>query len=106
MQTRVHGMAFRRASAIGLAAIAADAVGALVDTQQRFFDGLEDFGVGLLQLELNVDFVVAARLVGHVALAGVVLHRRLKRFDAACPEDLGAFSEERVLEKLNVHWRF
>ena len=58
--------------------------------QQRFFDRLQDLGVGLLQLELNVDFVVAARLVGHVALAGVVLHRRLKRLDAAGPENFGA----------------
>ena len=44
---------------------------------ERLFDRLQDLGVGLLQLQLDVDFVVAAGLVGHVALAGVVLHRRL-----------------------------
>src|SRR4029077_18635957 len=60
----------------GFAAIPADAVGTLIEAQQRFFNSLQDFRVGLLQFELNVDLVIATRLVGHVALAGVVLHRR------------------------------
>jgi hypothetical protein len=51
-----------------------------------------------------VDFVVAARLIGHVALAGVVLHRRLQRFDAAGAEYLRALLQQRVLIYLLVHW--
>ena len=50
---------------------------------ERFLDRLQDLRVGLLQLECDVDFVVAAGLVGHVALPRVVLHRRLERLDAA-----------------------
>src|ERR1019366_2023767 len=80
-----------------LAAIAAHAVRTLLDAPQRFLDRLQNLRVGLLQLELNVHFVVAARLIRHVALARVVLHRRLQRLDAAGAEDLGPFPEERVL---------
>ena len=70
---------------------------------ERFLDRLQDLGVGLLQLQLDVDFVVAAGLIGHVALAGVVLHRRLQRLDPARPEDLAALLEQRVLVDLHVH---
>src|SRR5262245_27990024 len=69
-----------------LAAVAADAVGALLDSPQRFFDGLQDLGVGLFQLQLDMNFVVAAGLIRHVSLTSVVLHRRLQRFDAARAE--------------------
>src|SRR5688500_5016136 len=63
-----------------VAAVAADPVGPLIDAAQRLFDRLEDLGVGLLQLELDVHLVVATGLVGHVALAPrVVLHRPLER---------------------------
>jgi hypothetical protein len=50
-----------------------------------------------------VDFVVPTRLIRHVALTRVVLHRGLQRLDAARPEDLDTFLQERVLEMLNVH---
>src|SRR5262249_5569200 len=86
-----------------LAAVAAHAVGALVDTREGFFDRLEDFGVGLFQLQLYMDFVVPAGLIGHVALAGVVFHRRLERLDAAGPEYFRALFEQRGLEDLHVH---
>ncbi len=43
-----------------LAAVAADAVGAFVDAPERFFDRLQNLGVRLLELQLDVDFVVAA----------------------------------------------
>src|SRR5678815_404237 len=62
-----------------LAALLADPVRTLLDSAQGAFDRLQDFGVGLFEFELNVDFVVACGLVGHVALpAGVVLHRPLQ----------------------------
>src|SRR4030095_9200055 len=82
------------------AAVAADAVGALLNPPQRFFDGLQDLGVGLFQLQLNVDFVVAAGLIRHVSLTSVVLHRRLQRFDAARAEYLATFLEQRVLVRV------
>src|SRR6187402_1725452 len=50
-------------------AVAADAVNAFVDAAQRLFDRLQNFGVGLLQLQLNVNLVRSARLIRHVALA-------------------------------------
>src|SRR5687767_6604481 len=63
-----------------LATLAADAVRPLLDAAERTLDRLQDLGVGLFELELNMDFVVAGRLVGHVALpAGIVLHRPLQR---------------------------
>ena len=71
MQTRVQGMAFSRGGRDRLAAVAADAVGALLHPAERLFDRLQDLGVGLLQFELDVDFVVAAGLVGEVSLPGV-----------------------------------
>src|SRR5215467_5357082 len=80
-----------------LAAVAANPVRALVDAPQRFFNRLKDFRVGLLQLQLNVDFVVAAGLIGHVALTRVVFYRRLKRLDAAGPENFGSLLQKRVL---------
>ena len=70
----------------------------LLDPPERFLDRLEDLGVGLFQLERDVDFVVAARLVGHVALAGVVVHRRLQRLDSAGAENFSALLEQRILE--------
>ena len=71
IQTRVHGIASNLARADLLAAVAADAVGPLLDAPQSLFDCLEDLGVSLLQLELYVDFVVAAGLIGQVPLAAV-----------------------------------
>src|SRR5215510_12274235 len=56
-----------------LAALLADPVRALLDSAQGALDRLQDFGVGLFEFELNVDFVVPCGLIGHVALpAGVV----------------------------------
>jgi hypothetical protein len=55
---------------------------------------------------LNVDFVVPARLIGHVALARVVFHRRLKGLDAAGSENFSALLQKRVLEGLHVHRRW
>ena len=92
MQTRVHGIAFSRAGGDRLAAVAADAVGALLDAPQRFFDRLQDLGVGLLQLQLDVDFVVAA------AWSAMSPWRVLFSIDACSglmppvAEDLGPFS--------------
>src|SRR5262249_29416291 len=80
-----------------LAAVATDPVSALFNPPERFLDGLEDLGVGLFQLELDVHFVVAARLIRHVALARVVLHRGLERLDAAGAEYLATLLEQRVL---------
>src|SRR5262245_26450086 len=80
-----------------LAAVAADTVGPLVDTPQRAFNGLQDLGVCLLELQLNVNFVVAAGLIGHVALApGVVLHRPLQRLGRGAAEQLPALAQQRV----------
>src|SRR5262249_12514727 len=73
------------------------AVGAFLDPPERFLDGLQDFRVGLLQLQLDVDFVVAARLIGHIALACVVLHRRLERLDSARPQDFSALLQQLFL---------
>src|SRR4029453_4629734 len=71
---------------VRLAAVAADAEGADVDAVERLFDRLEDLGVGLFQFQLDVDFVVPARLIGHVALAsGVVLHGPLERLWGGAP---------------------
>jgi hypothetical protein len=50
----------------------------------------------LLQLEGDVHLVVAAGLIGHVALPRVVLHRRLQGLDAAGPDELSLFAEQRV----------
>ena len=60
IQERVHGIAFSRASAIGSPQSLHTPYDALLDTPQRSFDRLEDLGVGLFQLQLNVDFVVPA----------------------------------------------
>src|SRR5262245_23906407 len=74
-----------------LPAFAADAVRSLFDAPQRTFDRLEDLGVGLFELELNVDFVVARGLIGHVALpAGVVLHRPLQGLRRGAGKELPA----------------
>ena len=77
-----------------VAAVAADPVGPLLDAAEGLFDRLEDLGVGLLEFELDVDFVVAARLIRHVALAGVIFHRRLERLDSSRAENLAALDVE------------
>ena len=79
MQTRVQGIAFNRASAIGSPQSRADAEGAFFDPHQRLVDRLENLGVGLLQPQLNMNFVVARGLIGHVALAAVVVLHRIWR---------------------------
>src|SRR5688500_9861879 len=62
-----------------LSTIAAHAIRARLHALKRFLDGLQDLGIGLLQFELDVDLVVAAGLVCHVALAArVVLHGPLQ----------------------------
>ena len=103
MQTLVHGNRFQPRFGNRLAAVAAHAVGALFDARKRLLDGLQNLRVGLLQLQLNVDFVVPARLIRHVALARVVLHRRLQRLDASGADNLAALSQQRVLVLLHVH---
>src|SRR5204862_3777658 len=78
-----------------LAAVAADAIGALVDAPERVFDRLQDLRVGLFQFELDVDLVGAARLVRHVALPPrVVLHRPLQRLGGRASEQLAAFLQQ------------
>jgi hypothetical protein len=78
MHTRVHGMASSRASAIGWPQ-SRHSRRCPLDALERFLDGLQDLGVGLFQLQLDVNLVVAAGLVRHVALAArVVLHRPLQ----------------------------
>src|SRR5215208_354249 len=86
-----------------LAAVAADSVAAVVDASQRAVDGLQDLGVGLFQFELDVYFVVPARLIGHVALApGIVFHRPLQRPGGAA-QQLRALVQQRVTVDLKVH---
>src|SRR6187200_1865968 len=81
----------------GLAAVAAHAVDALIDALQRFIDRLENFGIRLFQLQLNVNFIVATGLVGHIALTtGVVLHRPLQRLGRGAAQKLPAFAQQRV----------
>ena len=103
MHTRVHGNGVEPCRGDRFAAVTTDAVRALLDPPERFLDGLKDLGVGLLQLQRDVDLVVAARLIRHVALARIVLHRGLQRLDAAGPENLAAFPEQRLLVVLLVH---
>ena len=67
---------------------------------ERFLDRLQDLGVGLLQLELDVDFVVAAGLVGQVALPAVDVHRRRQRPRARRRrQDLAPLAQQHVLER-------
>src|SRR5262245_55991858 len=87
-----------------LAALPANAVGTFFDAAQRAFDRLQDLGVSLFEFELNVDFIVAGGLVGHVALpAGVVLHRPLQRFRGRASEELSSLLEQRVPVYREVH---
>src|SRR5262249_16310919 len=86
-----------------LPAVTADAVGALLDAPQGFVDRLKDLGVGLLEFQLDVNLVVTARLVGHVALpAGIVLHRPLEWLRAGA-DQLTAFPEQRIPKNRDVH---
>src|SRR5262249_51999493 len=78
-------------------------VSPFVDAPEGFFDRLQDLCIGLLQLQLDVDLVVAAGLIRHVALAGIVLHRRLEGLDTTGSEDVTALSEQRFLVVLRVH---
>jgi hypothetical protein len=64
---------------------------------------LQNLRIGLFQLELNMNFVVPARLIRHVALARVGLHRSLQRLDASGADDLAALPQQRVFVLLNVH---
>src|SRR4029079_10725097 len=61
-------------------AITANAVGALLHPVERFLDRLKDLRVGLLELQLDVYFVVAAGLVGQIPLPRVDFNRRRQRF--------------------------
>ena len=103
MQTRVQGMAFSLRLGNRLAAVAADAVGALVNPLERLFDGLQNLGVGLLELQLDVDFVVAGRLIGQVALARVRVERDRQRIAAAAGEDVSPFPQQHLFEGRYVH---
>src|SRR6185436_14469413 len=87
-----------------LAAVLADAKVSLFDPHQRFIDRLKNLRVGLLQPQLNVDFVVACGLVGHVTLAAVVvLHRIGERLKTSGLLEFGALLEQRVLVGRDVH---
>src|SRR5205085_7898444 len=81
--------------------------GALFDAAERLFDRLKNLGVGLLQFQLDVDFVVAAGLVGEIPLARVdVAHGLLKGLDAAARrEDLGALLQQRFFVGRSIHYR-
>jgi hypothetical protein len=50
-----------------------------------------------------VNFVIPTGLVGHVALTGVVFHRRLNRLDTAGTQQFDPLPEERVRVHLIVH---
>ena len=66
-------------------------------------DGLQNLRVGLFQLQLDVDFVVAGGLIGHIALAsGVVLHRPLQRLGRAAARAARRASSAHP-EDLHVH---
>ena len=97
MQTRVQGIAFSRAVAIGSPQSRHVPYVPFSIRSKSLFDGLQDLGVSLLQLQGDVHLVVTRGLVGHVALPGVVLHRGLERFDAAASEELSLLPEQRVL---------
>ena len=101
---RLHISGLLAAAVLVLAAVPARAVGAFFHSPQRLFNRLKNLGVGLFELERDMNFVVAAGLIRHVPLAGVVFHRSLQRLDAARAEDFSALLEERVLENLLVHW--
>src|SRR5688572_30150226 len=80
-----------------LTAVAAQTVGAGLDALERFLDRLQNLRVRLFQLELNVDLVVAARLVRHVALtARVVLHGPLQGLGSGTTQQFAPLAEQRV----------
>ena len=81
------------------AAIATDAVRAVLHAVEGLFDGLQDLGVGHLQLELNLDLVGPTGLVGQIALTAVHFGRGRNGPGAGRRrEDLGALPEEHVLQ--------
>src|SRR5687767_2990540 len=75
-----NGLETRRRDAVP--AVPADAVGADFHPLKRLLNRLEDLGVGLLQLEGDVHLVVAAGLIGQIALTAVDVHRLGKRTGA------------------------
>src|SRR5687768_6806303 len=88
-----------------LAAVAANAVGALLNALERLFDRLQNFGVGLLELQLDVDLVVARRLVGEVSLTRVRVKRHGQRITATAGEDVSPFPQQHLFEGRYVHWQ-
>ncbi len=105
MQTRVHGIAFRRAAAIGSPQSRQMPKVPFLHAIERFLDRLQDLRVSLLQFELNVNFVVAARLIREIALAGIGLRRRRQRLvDAAGGrQNLATLPEKRILKRGLFH---
>src|ERR687898_818285 len=89
----------------GLAAVAANAVGAFLNPLERLFDSLQNLGVGLLELQLDVDFVVAGRLVGEVSLARVRVERHGQWIAAPAGEDVSPFPQQHLFEGRYVHWQ-
>src|SRR5688500_12906418 len=88
----------------GVAAVTADAEGALLDAAQCLLDRLQNLRVRLFELQLNVNFVGSARLIRHVTLAArVVLHRPLQRLGGRATEQLAALPHQRVAVNLHVH---
>src|SRR5512139_2858697 len=87
-----------------LAAVLADAIGPLVDAPERLFDRLQDLRVCLFELQLDVDFVVAAGLVRPVTLAaGVVFHGPLQRLGGGAAQQFAPLAEQRVPVVRLVH---
>ena len=87
----------------GLATVAADAIGALLNPPQRFFDGLKNLRVGLFDLQLDVHFIGTCGLVGQVTLPCVVFHRGVQLLATALGQNLGALRKQRLLVAALLH---
>jgi hypothetical protein len=59
----------------------------------------------VIRLQLNMDFVVAGRLIRQVTLARVRVERHREGFTAAAGEDVPPFPQQHLLEGRNVHWQ-
>jgi hypothetical protein len=65
---------------------------------------LQNFGVCLLQLQLDVNLVVARRLVGQVTLSRVGVERYGQRVATAAGDDVSPFPQQHLFEWRHVHW--
>ena len=86
-----------------LAAVAAYAIGTFLNPLERLFDRLQNLRVGLLELQLDVDFVVARRLIRQISLARVGVQRDRQRIAAAAGEDISPFAQQHLFVGAGVH---